>query len=96
MFNVSESACNVLKDVIEREKQTPNEELLVRLSMGIGWGGPKLNLSLEERKITGDQLFEFKGVKLLIHEQDYVHFENTMLDYLSDEKGKFSFKLIKI
>lgn len=36
MFKVSESACNVLKDVIEREKQTPNEELLVRLSMGIG------------------------------------------------------------
>jgi hypothetical protein len=36
MFTITESACTILEDVIEREKQTPNEELLVRLSMGIG------------------------------------------------------------
>ncbi|MDQ1002395.1 hypothetical protein QFZ28_002795 [Neobacillus niacini] len=36
MFNITESASHVLEDVIERERHTPNEELLVRLSMGVG------------------------------------------------------------
>jgi hypothetical protein len=36
MFKITESACTILEDVIEREKQSLDEELLVRLSMGIG------------------------------------------------------------
>ena len=36
MFTISESACTILEDVIERERQSPQEELFVRLSMGIG------------------------------------------------------------
>jgi hypothetical protein len=36
MFKISESACSILEGVIEREKQTPEEVLLVRLSMGVG------------------------------------------------------------
>lgn len=36
MFTITEDACTILEDVIEREKKTPHEELLVRLSMGIG------------------------------------------------------------
>jgi hypothetical protein len=36
MFEMTESACTILEAVIEKEKQSPSEELLVRLSMGIG------------------------------------------------------------
>lgn len=36
MFKITESASSILAGVIEREKQTPDEELLVRLSMGVG------------------------------------------------------------
>lgn len=36
MFKISESARTILEDVIEKERQTPQEELFVRLSMGIG------------------------------------------------------------
>jgi hypothetical protein len=36
MFKITESAYTTLEDVIEREKQSPDEELFVRLSMGIG------------------------------------------------------------
>jgi hypothetical protein len=36
LFKITESARSILEEIIEREKQSPNEELLVRLSMGIG------------------------------------------------------------
>jgi hypothetical protein len=36
LFKITESAHSILVGIIEREKQSPNEELLVRLSMGIG------------------------------------------------------------
>jgi Fe-S cluster assembly iron-binding protein IscA len=55
-----------------------------------------LNLSLEERKITGDLLFEFEGLNILIHEQDFVYFDHTKLDYVEDVLGKSSFTLLKI
>jgi hypothetical protein len=36
MFIITESTSKILEDVIERERQTPHEELFVRLSMGVG------------------------------------------------------------
>lgn len=96
MFKITGSAGQVLLEIVESEKQTPDEELFVRLTMGIGWGGPKLNLSLEERKIQGDQLFTFDDLKILIHEKDYVYFDHTKLDYVKDVLGKGRFQLLKI
>lgn len=36
MFQITENANGILKDIITREKQYPTEELFLRLSMGIG------------------------------------------------------------
>ncbi|CAM3720360.1 hypothetical protein [Mesobacillus zeae] len=46
--------------------------------------GPKLQLSLEEQPLSSDTIFEEDGIKVLIHQNDFVYFEQTELDY---EKG---------
>lgn len=96
MFKMTDSAYKRLQTALEKEKHTPEEKLFIRLSMGIGWGGPKLNLSLEEQMLQNDQLFEFEELQILIHEKDNVYFDNTKLDYTKDVFGNAKFQLLKI
>ena len=96
MFKITSQAQRFLLEVVNREKQTDDEELFVRISMGLGWGEPKLNLSLEERKIHGDLNFMFEGLTIIIHERDFVYFDNFQLDYVRDGLGNGRFQLVKI
>lgn len=96
MFKITASAQEFLLEQVQREKQNDEEALFVRLSMGIGWGGPKLNLSLEERKIQGDLSFSFDELNIIIHEKDFIYFDYTMLDYVTDVLRKKRFELLKI
>jgi hypothetical protein len=36
MFQITESAHKIIEDIVNREKVTKDEELFLRLSMGIG------------------------------------------------------------
>ena len=96
MFKLTESAYHKLTDIINQEKTSEDEQLYLRLTMGIGWGGPKLNLSLEERKIEGDRSFEWNDLTVIIHEKDMVYFNDTKLDYVQDVLGNKQFKLLRI
>lgn len=95
MFKMTASAQSFLQETINKEKQTMDEVLYLRLSMGIGWGAPKLNLSLEERMIKGDLSFEFGDLTIIIHENDYAYFNGTMLEYVKDDLGTGRFQLLK-
>jgi len=53
-------------------------------------------LSLEEQPIQGDQVHSFGQLDLLIHENDFVYFNHTKLDYAIDVLGKGGFHLIRI
>ena len=92
MFKITGSAHDFLLSVLEREE----DPLYVRVTMGIGWGGPQLKLSLEEQPLKGDEIYEFGDIKILIHERDYVYFDHTKLDYVTDVLGKGKLQLIKI
>lgn len=96
MFQITENALAILEDIVTHEKETIDEVLYLRLTMGIGWGGPKLNLSLEERKIQGDLFFEFGDLTVIIHEKDFKYFDHISLDYVKDVQGASRFQLIKI
>lgn len=96
MFKITGSAHSKLSTIMEGEKSTEDEVLYVRLTMGIGWGGPQLKLSLEERPLSEDELFEFESLKILIHKKDMVYFNHTKLDYLTDVFGNGRFQLLKI
>lgn len=93
-FQMTGSAREFLQITVNKEKNTKDEELFLRLSMGIGWGVPKLNLSLEERKIQGDLTFEFDDLIVIIHEKDFVYFNHTKLDYVIDVLGNKKFQLL--
>ena len=96
MFKVTAAALTVLDQAIAQEQTNELEKLYVRLSMGIGWGGPQLKLSLEEQPISGDQVHAFDHVDILIHENDFNYFDHTKLDYIKDVLGKGKFQLLKI
>lgn len=95
MFNLTDRAYKALKNVLDKEQNT-DESLYIRLSMGIGWGGPKLQLSLEEQPITDDRTYTFDELKVLIHEKDFVYFDHTKLDYVTDLLGSNQYKLIRV
>lgn len=96
LFKITGNAADKLRGIIAHEKRLEEEVLFIRLSMGIGWGGPKLNLSLEEQILNNDQLYEFDGLKILIHQKDFVYFDHTKLDYIVDVFGKAQYQLLKI
>ena len=96
MFKITSSAFDVLEQAIKNERNSEDEKLFVRLTMGIGWGAPKIKLSLEEQPIQGDQVHRFGQLDLLIHENDFVYFNHTKLDYTVDVLGKGRFHLIRI
>ena len=96
MFKITSSAYDVLEQAIKNERHSEDEKLFVRLTMGIGWGAPKVKLSLEEQSIQGDQVHSFGQLDLLIHENDFVYFNHTKLDYTVDVLGKGRFQLIRI
>lgn len=96
MFKLTENCQQRLSEIVNHEKNYDEEKLFIRLSMGFGWGAPKLNLSLEEQTLTDDQLYDFEKVKILIHEKDSPFFDQTKLDYVQDTSGNGRFQLLKI
>ncbi|MDP4087593.1 MAG: hypothetical protein Q8934_23810, partial [Bacillota bacterium] len=58
--------------------------------------GPKLSLSLEERKLKDDHVYQFDDLEILIHEKDMVDFNNTKVDYMKDAKGRGKFQILAI
>lgn len=96
MIKLTSSAVQILEDAIKKEQKDESEKLYIRLSMGIGWGGPQLKLSLEEQPLSNDEQIEVEGINLLIHPKDRVYFENTKLDYVKDVFGSGRFQLLKV
>ena len=96
MLKITEAAYHILLSAVEKEKKTEGEVLYVRLTMGIGWGGPQLKLSLEEKPLQEDQLITIDELNIVIHHQDRVYFENSKLDFQTDVLGKGRFQVLKM
>lgn len=97
MFNITNEAQEVLKRAIRQEQENEEEKLYVRLAIGISSCAPRLlTLSLEEKPITGDQLYTFDGIDILIHKDEFKYFHNKKLDYIRDALGEARFQLIKL
>jgi len=69
---------------------------LIRLSMGIGWGGPQLRLTLEESALENDEITEQSGIQFLVNERDKVYFENVKIDYIKTLFGGGQFKVLRV
>ncbi|MGM0901013.1 hypothetical protein [Mesobacillus maritimus] len=53
-------------------------------------------MSLEERPLTDDRTYTFEELKVLIHEQDFIYFDHTRLDYVTDSRGIARFQLLQV
>ena len=82
---------NEIQDVID-EGNIP----MIRLSMGIGWGGPKLRLTLEESALESDEIVEESGIQFLINERDKVYFDHVKVDYTKNLFGGGQFIIIRL
>lgn len=87
----------MLNWIIKKEQNYEGEKLYVRLAIGISSCTPQLlTLSLEERPISGDEIYSFDGLDILIHKDEYEYFHNKRLDYSCDKLGQPRFHLTKI
>lgn len=82
---------NEVQDVINEGKKP-----LIRLSMGIGWGGPQLRLTLEESALDTDEIFELDGIQFLVNERDQVYFNNVKIDYTKSIFGDGQFTILRV
>ena len=53
----------------------------IRLYMSVGWGGPSLQLALEESTNDDDTVTESGGVKFVVHSSQSYYFDDVTLDY---------------
>ncbi len=68
-----------------------NENKFLRISIqGVGWGGPRFGLTLDELN-DNDQHIEVSGIKLLFNKGDAPYLDHCNIDYLEDAfRGGFS------
>ena len=80
-----------VQDVIDEGKKP-----FIRLTMGIGWGGPQLRLALEESALEQDEIIDHNEIILLVHENDKVYFDNAKIDYTKNVLGEGKFIVLKV
>lgn len=72
------------------------KDLFVRLYMAVGWGGPNLQLALEESAQSDDQVVEVDDLKFLIGERDANFFKGHKLDYTKTFFNLGQFQLLRV
>lgn len=95
MIQVTESAVQQIKVLQEKYKDEMKEQF-IRLNMVIGWGGPDLQLALDESATKNDQLVEYENIKFLFDSRKEAYFNGIKLDYVKNVFGQGQFKIIKV
>jgi len=87
MIKVSETAADKLKEVIAKEKNS--ESIMVRVAFGgYGWGGPKLQLTLDELKNEKDIVVESEGITVVYNSEIEGYVQNSVIDYQDSWFGR--------
>ena len=93
MITVTEPALTKIRseviEIIEEGKKP-----MIRLLMGIGWGGPKLRLALEESALHDDEIFEEDGIQFLVNKNARPYFNNVKIDFTRDILGRGEFVIL--
>lgn len=80
MIKVTEMAAEKIKQNISKQKNP--EKVMLRVSFGgYGWGGPRLQLTLDELKNQDDVVIESQGITVIYNSdiEEYVH--DSIIDY---------------
>lgn len=87
MITVSESAKTKLESLMAEGNITPGSYLRVGVEGG-GCSGLSYKMDFDSQMRDGDQLFEDKGVKILVDKKSFLYLVGTELEYSGGLNGK--------
>lgn len=80
MVKISQLAADKLKETISKQKNP--EKVMLRISFGgFGWGGPRLELALDELKNQNDIFVESEGITIVYGSDIDPYVCNSVIDY---------------
>jgi len=80
MVSITEVAAEKLKKSISEQKNP--ESTMLRIAFGgYGWGGPQLQLTLDELKDDEDSIVESQGIKIVYSSGLESYVTNAVIDY---------------
>jgi len=95
MLQVTASAIEQIREQLEElEEESPNP--FIRLYMSLGWGGPRLQLALEESANSNDAVTEVDGINFLVDSNQSSYFDNVKLDYTKNLFGLGEFHILNM
>ena len=80
MITLSQIAAEKLNETIAKEKNPQSTMLRVTFG-GYGWGGPKLQLTLDELKDENDIVVESQGIMIVYNSGIEEYIQNSIVDY---------------
>lgn len=80
MIKVTEMAAEKIKQNISKQKNP--EKVMLRISFGgYGWGGPRLQLTLDELKNQDDVVIESQGITVIYNSDIEEYVQDSIVDY---------------
>lgn len=80
MIKVTEMAAEKIKQNISKQKNP--EKVMLRISFGgYGWGGPRLQLTLDELKNQDDVVMESQGITVIYNSDIEEYVQDSIIDY---------------
>ena len=90
MLQVTESAKEKINEVLAQEKEVDDAYVRVYVS-GVGWGGPKYGLTLDESVQEEKDIVEEKGtIKFVFDKEISAYLEGKVIDFHAGPRGGFS------
>ena len=80
MIQVSKLAAEKIKEVITKQEH-PDETMVRVFFGGYGWGGPRLQLTLDGSKEDNDILQESEGIKVVFNADIEHMVQNAHIDF---------------
>ena len=87
MITVSESAKAHAIELMQGENKPADTFIRVGVDSG-GCSGLSYKLEFDNQMREGDQVFEDKGIKIVVDRKSFLYLAGTMLDYTSGLNGK--------
>ena len=93
VIKVTDAAMKQIKEELQ-DFEPEMKESYLRIHMGYGWGGPRLQLALVESVNPNDSVTEIDGIKFVVDKGQAAYFENTKLDFVKSMFGFGEFRLV--
>ena len=91
MVTVTDKAKSKVEELMQESGLDTSYFLRVSVQGG-GCSGLSYKMDFDAQKLEGDQLFEDKGVKILVDKKSFLYLVGTVLEYSGGLNGKgFSF-----